>query len=80
LTDVTTRARPWCTLMGVKRRSTAARVTPNAGAELCSHVILGGDGNDNVTCGPGNDFVVADSLDVLAADCEHVEFPVAPPE
>jgi Ca2+-binding RTX toxin-like protein len=45
----------------------------------------GGDGDDTitsrdgsadkVTCGPGNDTVVADATDTVAADCENVQLP-----
>lgn len=51
--------------------------------------LLGGAGDDvfrlrddrkeTVACGPGNDTVVADAADVVAADCEQVDRPAAAP-
>ena len=54
-------------------------------------VLDGGDGDDSITsrelegfsdsvvCGAGVDGVVADSLDVIASDCEHVDYGGGPP-
>jgi Ca2+-binding RTX toxin-like protein len=36
-------------------------------------VLVGGPGRDVIDCGPGNDTVVADSNDVVAGNCEHIE-------
>lgn len=72
------------TLVGGPGRDTIAGDRPLRCNEL--HCDLGGgSGNDtidardgevdSITCGPGTDRVIADAVDVVAADCEVVELP-----
>jgi len=70
----------------------ANALTGNAGDDVLdgaggADVLRAGDGNDavqardgatdDIACGAGDDTVVADAFDTIAADCEHVDAPAA---
>ena len=52
-----------------QRLGPAAEIGDRLNGEAGDEIVNGGPGADQLSCGPGNDIVLSDAADTVAADC-----------